>query len=85
MDGAGRACDIAALSVARGKDDFDGIADGTEDRNRNGTVEPDETDPTLADSDGDAVQDGIDPRPTFSSSVSWPHTLRQRGPMMIEV
>jgi len=39
--------------------DGDGLADGAEDRNGNGTYEPEEgeTDPTMVDSDGDGVPD----------------------------
>lgn len=38
--------------------DSDGIIDGIEDRNRNGLVDPGETDPTHWDSDGDTLCDG---------------------------
>jgi arylsulfatase A-like enzyme len=40
--------------------DGDGIADLTEDANRNGLVDPGETDPDLADSDGDGTGDGAE-------------------------
>lgn len=40
--------------------DDDGIADGTEDTNRNGLVDSGETNPTLADTDGDGIQDGTE-------------------------
>lgn len=40
--------------------DDDGIADGTEDTNRNGLVEAGETNPCNLDSDGDGVQDGTE-------------------------
>ena len=38
--------------------DGDGLDDGTEDANRNGTVDAGETDPCNADSDGDGLPDG---------------------------
>lgn len=38
--------------------DGDGLADGEEDRNHNGRVDPGETDPNQTDSDGDGTPDG---------------------------
>src|SRR3990172_1546308 len=38
--------------------DGDGLLDGLEDANHNGLVDPGETSPTLADSDGDSFNDG---------------------------
>ncbi|NOK16610.1 adventurous gliding motility lipoprotein CglD [Corallococcus carmarthensis] len=38
--------------------DGDGVADGVEDSNKNGRVEPGETDPRLTDTDCDGLQDG---------------------------
>ncbi len=40
--------------------DGDGLSDGVEDANRNGRVDPGETDPRSRDSDGDAIPDGIE-------------------------
>lgn len=40
--------------------DDDGIPDGIEDSNQNGTVDTGETDPCDADTDGDGVQDGTE-------------------------
>jgi len=40
--------------------DDDGIPDGMEDRNHNGRVDPDETDPCNCDTDGDGIQDGTE-------------------------
>lgn len=40
--------------------DDDGIADGMEDKNRNGTLDAGETDPCNVDSDGDGIQDGTE-------------------------
>jgi outer membrane protein OmpA-like peptidoglycan-associated protein len=40
--------------------DGDGIPDGIEDANKNGQVDPGETDPTKADSDGDGILDGLE-------------------------
>jgi len=40
--------------------DDDGIMDGVEDQNHNGTVDTGETDPCNADSDGDGLQDGTE-------------------------
>jgi hypothetical protein len=40
--------------------DDDGIADGDEDANHNGRVDPGETDSCDADSDGDGIQDGTE-------------------------
>lgn len=35
----------------------DGLADGVEDKNKNGRVDAGETDPNVADSDGDGLRD----------------------------
>jgi YD repeat-containing protein len=40
--------------------DDDGIPDGLEDKNRNGIVDPGETDPCNPDTDGDGIQDGTE-------------------------
>ena len=40
--------------------DDDGIPDGVEDANKNGGVDPGETNPCTADSDGDGIQDGTE-------------------------
>jgi uncharacterized repeat protein (TIGR02543 family) len=40
--------------------DDDGIPDGIEDANKNGVVDPGETNPCNADSDGDGIQDGTE-------------------------
>jgi predicted extracellular nuclease len=40
--------------------DDDGLADGTEDANHNGVVDPGETNPANADTDGDGIQDGTE-------------------------
>lgn len=40
--------------------DNDGIPDGVEDANKNGVVDPGETNPCTADSDGDGIQDGTE-------------------------
>lgn len=40
--------------------DDDGIPDGVEDANKNGAVDPGETNPCNADSDGDGIQDGAE-------------------------
>jgi hypothetical protein len=40
--------------------DDDGISDGAEDTNKNGVVDPGETDPCSVDSDGDGIQDGTE-------------------------
>ncbi len=44
--------------------DRDGIPDGMEDVNRNGVIDPGETDPRNADTDGDGTPDGADATPT---------------------
>lgn len=43
-----------------GDSDDDGLSDGNEDANRNGTLDDDETDPASADTDADGVQDGTE-------------------------
>ena len=40
--------------------DDDGLPDVYEDRNANGVRDPDETDPWVADTDGDGVSDGLE-------------------------
>ena len=40
--------------------DDDGISDGAEDTNKNGVVDPGETDPCSIDTDGDGIQDGTE-------------------------
>ena len=40
--------------------DDDGLADGVEDKNRNGILDPGETDPCEVDSDDDGIQDGTE-------------------------
>jgi len=40
--------------------DDDGLLDGNEDKNRNGLVDPGETDPNNPDTDGDGLQDGTE-------------------------
>ena len=47
-------------SAADADSDDDGLADGVEDRNRNGVVDPGETSPCRADTDGDGIQDGAE-------------------------
>ncbi len=50
----------SCLDPADADTDDDGLADGSEDANQNGAIDPDETDPCDADSDGDNVQDGTE-------------------------
>jgi MYXO-CTERM domain-containing protein len=52
---------------AREDSDLDGIPDGEEDANRNGRVDRGETNPGLADSDGDAAMDSVDNCPLTSN------------------
>ncbi|HCF59187.1 MAG TPA: hypothetical protein DFS52_14495 [Myxococcales bacterium] len=40
--------------------DGDGIPDGVEDKNKNGRVDPGESDPNGSDSDGDSIPDGLE-------------------------
>jgi len=47
-------------SPVRQDSDCDGIADGDEDKNKNGQTEPDETDPNNVDTDGDGLWDGVE-------------------------
>ncbi|MEZ4475659.1 MAG: hypothetical protein R3F60_33645 [bacterium] len=61
-----RTCD-APVSVLRigpdneaGDSDRDGLLDPDEDRNGNGVVDPDETDPHNPDTDGDGLLDGVE-------------------------
>ena len=44
--------------------DGDGLLDGAEDQNKNGRVDPGESDPNQRDSDGDGVEDAADRAPT---------------------
>ena len=48
--------------IAGTDSDADGVTDDLEDPNRNGLVDPGETDPDLADSDGDGSGDGVERR-----------------------
>ena len=50
----------SVTNAALADTDRDGIPDGAEDRNRNGLVDPDETDPTQQDTDGDGISDGAE-------------------------
>lgn len=52
QDGAGDACDV--------DDDNDGLLDGVEDKNKNGVLDANETDPLNADTDGDTLPDGVE-------------------------
>ena len=51
---------VACLDPDDADSDDDGIADGTEDVDSDGTVDPGETSPCLADTDGDGLQDGTE-------------------------
>ena len=51
---------IRCTSATDADSDDDGMDDGTEDANRNGMVDPGETDPCNIDSDGDGIQDGTE-------------------------
>ena len=61
---------ITALEIQLGTDpynadtDGDGLLDGEEDANQNGTVNPGESDPLLADTDGGCDRAGLDCRNT---------------------
>ncbi len=59
--------------------DDDGLPDGIEDSNRNGQVDPGESDPCLADTDGDGLLDGaerglVTPHPDTHPAVFEPTT-----------
>ena len=56
-DGLGTLCDPDDTNPDF---DGDGLADGTEDANRNGTVDAGETDPLTADTDADGLLDGTE-------------------------
>jgi hypothetical protein len=49
-------------------DDNDGLADSQEDKNQNGIVDLGETDPLNPDTDGDGLNDGVDPNPLKSTT-----------------
>ncbi len=51
---------ISTLSPSRVDSDGDGLADGDEDKNHNGWLDPGETDPTTADTDGDGIDDYVE-------------------------
>ena len=51
---------IEELSPVKTDSDGDGIADGAEDENHNGWLDPSETDPTTSDTDGDGISDEIE-------------------------
>jgi hypothetical protein len=62
-DGDGLSEDLEQASGTDPNDDDtddDGLMDGTEDTNRNGKVDPSETDPIKFDSDGDELGDGLE-------------------------
>ena len=60
-DGLPDALEMGGCTDPRDADsDDDGLADGTEDDDRDGVVDPGETDPCNPDSDGDGVQDGTE-------------------------
>ncbi|GMU04697.1 adventurous gliding motility lipoprotein CglD [Corallococcus caeni] len=50
--------DATGTNKNKADTDGDGVADGVEDTNKNGRVEPGETDPRLTDTDCDGLQDG---------------------------
>jgi hypothetical protein len=50
----------SCLNVNDADTDDDGLNDGQEDANRNGTIDPGETDPCNPDTDGDGIQDGTE-------------------------
>ena len=63
LDGDGLADALENIGCTHANDadtDEDGISDGVEDTNRNGTVDLGETDPCDSDSDGDGIQDGTE-------------------------
>ncbi|MCP4625526.1 MAG: hypothetical protein GY850_18725, partial [bacterium] len=51
---------VSCLDSLDADTDDDGIADGDEDTNQDGSVDPEETDPCDIDSDGDGIQDGTE-------------------------
>lgn len=51
---------IEELSPVKTDSDGDGIADGAEDANHNGWLDPGETDPTTPDTDGDGISDAVE-------------------------
>lgn len=51
--------------VGTADSDMDGLADGVEDANQNGRVDPGETDPNVADTDMDGLNDGDEVRAGF--------------------
>jgi hypothetical protein len=60
-DGLSDSLEAAGCTNPKDADtDDDGIPDGMEDRNHNGRVDPDETDPCNCDTDGDGIQDGTE-------------------------
>ena len=61
-DGISDDVENAVVCLDPGDDDSDddGILDGNEDTNRNGVVDPGETDPCNPDSDGDFLPDGLE-------------------------
>jgi twitching motility protein PilT len=65
-------------SALRRDSDRDGLADGADDRNRNGRRERSETDPRRRDSDGDGRADGRDPRPCGGSKPGRRRQTRRR-------
>ena len=74
----------AAVSYVAIDSDNDGLADGVEDANRNGILDPNETDPFNPDTDGDGYYDGeevaagTDPL----DELSWPETAAGDIPLM---
>jgi len=60
--------------------DGDGILDGDEDKNKNGKVDPGETNPTDADTDDDGVPDKQDAFPNdYNKSAKCPDGIEQPG------
>jgi len=58
----------ACLDANDADTDDDCIPDGVEDANRNGSLDPDETDPCDLDTDGDGIQDGTELGYTLSDA-----------------
>lgn len=50
----------SALSSSSVDSDSDGLKDGDEDKNHNGWLDPEESDPTVSDTDGDGISDYIE-------------------------
>lgn len=48
------------LSSTKADSDGDGLLDGEEDKNHNGWLDPDESDPTTPDTDGDGISDYVE-------------------------